>query len=311
MIGDVIMNKRWVRNLITVGIPTIIGSFSIIIASDFMKPYIGIFITLTIILMLTNIGFVFYYSSVDVNVEFENNKLKTLLNTVNKISRANSYICSSISEFTEPWAANINKMSKSIQNKGELKVDDWNLLKIYKEICISCRNMVKEFTGIDDNSKVSVGFISYYIHDDVEYVRMDAHSNPQTTRPGIFDIEEKLADCTYQYAKLIKRNDTEIYVLENNDEIQKHFDKKHPYTDLSKYSQYIAVPIFCSRNKILGILQIVTKNDYVILENKKDLQEFGEKYVIPYTDFILLAHKIQKSLFSKPADEEDNSEAKI
>lgn len=298
MIGGIFMNKKWIKNLTIGGIPTVIGAFSIIIATESIKPYVGILVTLTIILTIAHIILVVYYAKTESDVNSENIKLKGLLDNVNKISRANSYICSSMSEFVEPWTVSINKMSKDIMHKRTINQNDWNLNKIYKEICISCRNMIKEFTGIDDNSKVSVGFVSYYEVDNVKYVKMEAHSNPQTTRPGVFDVEETLADCIYQYAKLIKRNDTEIFALCNNEEIQKCFEKKHSYTDLSKYTQYIAVPIFCNRTNILGVLQIVTKYEYTILDSVIELKEFGEKYVIPYTDLMLLAHKIQKYLLS-------------
>lgn len=299
------MYKRWIKNLIIGGIPTIIGAFSIFITIDALRHYISIFVTLTIILMITHICFVIYYAKSDFNIESENAKLKSLLQKMIKISNANSYISSSIPEFAESWATTINKLSNDIKEKGQIKENDWNTLKIFKEICLNCRNMIKEFTRIDDNSKVSVGFISYYENDGTKFVKMEVHTNPQTTRPGIFDVEESLAECVYQYAKIIKRNDTEIYVLENNEEILRNFEKKHSYTDLSKYTQYIAVPIFCSRNKILGILQIVTKNGYIILNTKTELREFGEKYIIPYTDLILLAHKIQKFLYSKPFEGSD------
>lgn len=54
-----------------------------------------------------------------------------------------------------------------------------------------------------------------------------------------------------KYLSAIKNKTmTDIFLL---------FYRKTPETNLSKYSQYIAIPVICSRNKYLGVLQITTK----------------------------------------------------
>lgn len=88
------------------------------------------------------------------------------------------------------------------------------------------------------------------------------------------------------------------------------FYRKTPETNLSKYSQYIAIPVICSRNKYLGVLQITTKQF-------KRSNYNGQKYRNEITLVDLSEKrnlKIEKSTKSTISDEyikdlEDNIES--
>lgn len=160
--------------------------------------------------------------------------------------------------------------------------------------------MIKQFLQNVNDTDISVGFIKYYLDSNQECVKMISHSSPQTAKPDIFDVQELLTDCNYQYAKLIKDKKRSIFALENNDKIRQYFYKKHDTTDLSKYTQYIAIPILCSKNKILGVLQITTKYGCKIMETDVELVKFGETYITPFVELLVLVDKIQKGMFIKP-----------
>ena len=44
---------------------------------------------------------------------------------------------------------------------------------------------------------------------------MIAHSSPQTAKPDVYDKEELLQECMYQYAKMIREQKRTIFALEN------------------------------------------------------------------------------------------------
>lgn len=308
------MNKPIIRNLILIGIPTIISGIGIIMTQDFLSNFKSFFFYLTITLLLLFIGFVIYYAKLDKNEEIryseindknkdllnEIDNLKTTITSITNLLNTNNSIVTSFVSIIEPWTTNINKIANDIKSSGKANEKDWDYEKICTDICVGCKNAIKQFIIDAKDTDISVGFIKYYSNNSNDFVRMIAHSSPPTAKPDIYDIEESLADCNYQYAKLIKNRTRSIFVLENNAKIVQYFYKKHPETDLSKYTQYIAIPILCSKNKILGVLQITTKYGCKIMDTDIELEKFGETYVTPFVELLILVEKIQKGLFIKP-----------
>lgn len=310
------MDKPVVKNLILIGIPTIISGIGIIMTSDVFAEYKDFFIFLTIGLLIAFIVFVVFYAKLDkkeydkyVILEKHNRKLQNevndLMSTITSIKNllnTNNSIVTSFISIIDPWTLNINKIANDIKNSGKANEKDWDYEKICTDICIGCKNMIRQFIRIDNDTDVSVGFIKYYRDAEKEYVKMIAHSSSPTAKPDIFDVQELLSECNYQYARLIKSKTRSILALENNERIRQYFYKKHDDTNLSKYTQYIAIPILCSKNKNLGVLQVTTKYDCVIMETEVDLKKFGETYITPFIELIVLAEKIEKGIFIKPND---------
>lgn len=310
------MNRSVVKNLILIGIPTLISGIGIIMSSDIFKGYKDLFIFITLGLLITFIVFVIYYGKLDKKESDNHNELKneneklqesinSLMATITSIKNllnTNNSIVTSFVSIIEPWTSNINKIANDIKNRGKANEKDWDCEKICTDICIGCKNMIKQFSQINNDTDISVGFIKYYIVDGNEYIKMIAHSSPPTAKPDIFDVQELLSECNYQYARLIKSKTRSILALENNEKIKQCFYRKHDNTDLSKYSQYIAIPILCSKNKILGVLQVTAKYDCKIMETEVELKKFGEKYITPFVELLMLVEKIQKGIFITPND---------
>ena len=59
-------------------------------------------------------------------------------------------------------------------------------------------------------------------------------------------------------------------------------------SDLSKYTQYIAIPLYCKSGNLLGVFQIVTKYDYVIETDKQKMIQFINDMIIPFANLIVL-----------------------
>lgn len=294
------MNKPLIKNAILYGIPTIISAIGIIMALDKLKKYNYLFIFLTLLLLSIFFLSLLYYSKQEKSIQEEIDELKTTILTIRKVLGINSKTMGSIVKLLDSWNGDINKIANDILTKGFANEKDWNHDKIYNDICVCCKDSISEFTKLDDNTDISVSLIKCYYQNESEFVRMVAHSSPQTARPDIFDKEILLSDCNYYFGKLIKENNRDIKVLENNNKIQQYFYKPKPETDLSKYRQYIAMPIICSKNKILGILQVTTKYDYEIIPSKVDLMKFGENYLTPFVELLILTEKIEKGIFAKP-----------
>lgn len=294
------MNKPTVKNSILIGIPTLISALGIIMTLDILSTYKNLFIVSTFVLLIIFIIFIIYYGKQEEENSKENEKLKTTIESINKVLGINSKIVVSIVNLLENWNRDISKIANDIKKNGAANENDWDYEKICTDICISCKEAIIKFTQLDKDTDISVSFIKYYELGNNEFVKMIAHSSPQTAKPDIYDIEENLKDCMYQYARMIRDRNREIYVLENTEKIQQRFYKKKPETDLTKYSQYIAIPIICSKNKYLGIFQVTTKYNYIIMQSDVELKKFSETYLTPYVELLILVNKIEKGLFIKP-----------
>lgn len=294
------LNKPIIKNAILIGIPTIISAFGIIMTLDILDNYKNLFIISTVILLIIFISFLVYYGKQEDKTINENEKLKATISSINKVLGINSKIVVSFISLLENWNRDINKIANDIKKNGMANEKDWDYEKICTDICVSCKDSIIKFTEIDNDTDVSVSLIKYYNLDDNDYVKMVAHSSPQTAKPDVYDKEENLNECMYQYARMIRERNREIFVLESSEKIKQCFYKKKPETDLSKYSQYIAIPIICSKNKYLGILQITTKYNYTILNTEIELKKFSETYITPFVELLILVEKIEKGMFVKP-----------
>jgi len=210
------------------------------------------------------------------------------------------FTITAFSELSEKWAKNINSFANTVLIKQRISDKSWDRIKYFDTICLQCKNMIKQYCNNNDNSKISVGFVICKEINGEKIVHMISHSNPESTRPNACKKEEKLSESIYHHADLIRENNSDIEVAINNDEVQRIFKKITKNTDLSKYTQYIAIPVYCTSNKLLGIFQIVTKYDYIIEKDKIALLKFTEENILPFSNLIVLVDKINKGLYLNP-----------
>lgn len=123
------MNKPIIKNLILIGIPTIISAIGIIMTQDFLSIFKNFFFYLTIILLLLFIWFVIYYAKLDKNEEIKNNEihsknlylqkeidnLKMTITSITNLLNTNNSIVTSFVSIIEPWTTNINKIANDIK----------------------------------------------------------------------------------------------------------------------------------------------------------------------------------------------------
>lgn len=309
--------QLWFKNTILIGIPTLISAFGVFISITNNKVVKGIIITLIIILLILFAILVIVYSNMDDKKFKEINDLNaridqlvvkgadltTCLAHVENNYKTSIYTISSFSKMFELWSKNINSFASNAKNNGFVSDKAWDKIKIMDSICSECKQMITQYCNDYDQSKVSVGFISYRIDTDGnEWVHLISHSNSESMRPSACKEEEKLSDCLYHYGDLIKRKARDIEVATNNEEVLHIFREATNGCNLNKYTQYIAIPVYCSSNKLLGVFQVVAKYDYIIEDTKKDLIEFASRHIVPYSNLIVLVDKIYKGLYINPSE---------
>lgn len=307
--SSIFVNKG-IKNVIVMAVPvviTILATIATYLKNDTIK---GIITALMIVLALIYAVATYYYGKFSKNKLDEKNALiEELQQDVRHLKEKNkelenknivqSDIIATFQELSEEYANNINKIAKSIQEKGIVEVKNWDLQTLSDEICKACLKMLKSYTGFT-SADISVGFIKNYNNKaGKKCVKMIACSDPSSSRPHIYGVEEALENCVYYYKDIIEEANPDVVVIADKLKVQQLFKKKNRNTDISKYSQYVAVPIICSENKIQGILQVDIKNDKKIKETEAELMTFSKAYIMPYGNLLLLIHKIEKGLLAQ------------
>lgn len=308
-------DKTWFKNIILIGLPLIISVLGIVISISANQIVKGVIITIAIILLIVFVIMVVIFSKTEdkkshelmdlknnlAQKETRNLELSTLLAHVENNYKTSVYTINSFSKMFELWSKNINSFATNIKTNGVVSDKAWNKIKIMDSICSECKQMISQYCNDYDESKLSVGFISYRKDSDGrEWVHLISHSNSESTRPSACKEEEDLSHCLYHYGDLIKRKARDIEVAVNNDEILRIFHRATLECDLNKYEQYIAIPVYCTSNKLLGIFQIVTKYGYTIEDTHENMIKFASRHIVPYSNMIVLVDKIYKGLYISP-----------
>lgn len=302
--------KTWFKNTILITIPTIISTIGVIISlnNNIPKNVKTALMILIVLLMFILLFAVIFFSGQDDKIYGEYEKLNKEIEKIKVVTAhfENEYktSCSIITTFSmlfEDWSKNIYNFATQVLEKKSISDIAWDKIKYYDTVCLQCKNMILSYCNIIDISKISVGLILCSEDENGEkYIEMVSHSDPQSVRPSAYKHKERLIDSKYHYAQLIKEEYSGIEAVVNNDEILRTLNKTNIHTDLSKYTQYIAIPIYCTNNKLLGIFQVDTKYNCIIEQDRSELIEFANKKIIPFTNLIVLIDKINKGLYILP-----------
>lgn len=300
--------KTWFKNTILISIPTIISAFGIMISIFNNIIFITVSICIIIVLLIVLICSVVYYGNEEERIYDNMNKLQEKSEQLTSIlaHMENDYktVTSEVLAFSgmfEKWAGIINSFANNIKVNGYVSDKAWNKIKITDSICVSTKNMIQQYCNNFNNANISVGYISYTKdQNDEEWIHMVSHSSGMSLRPNACKCEVKLSECIYHYADLIRDKLSDIEIAMNNEEILRIFKKVSVTSDLSKYTQYIAIPLYCKSGKLLGIFQIVTKYGYIIETDRNKMREFVTDAIIPFSNMIILTDKIYKGLYINP-----------
>lgn len=305
--GKQFYQKTWFKNTLFISISTAISVIGILI-SIFSGSIKNVLICISIVLLFIQIYAIIRYGNEEDKIykqlqesELKNNSLTAILAHMENDYKTVTSEVSAFSEMAEKWASQINSFANNIKQYGSVSDKAWNKVKIIDSICIYTRSVIQQYCNNFDNSNISVGYISY--NKDIngeEWIHMICHSNPMSIRPNACRSKVKLSDCHYHYADLIREKLSDIEIAMNNEEILRIFNKVSISSDLGKYTQYIAIPLYCKSGNLLGVFQIVTKNGYIIENDRIKIQQFVTDTIIPFSNLIVLTDKIYKGLYISP-----------
>lgn len=191
----------------------------------------------------------------------------------------------------------INELSKNMLS-GMRTLDVWNFKKVCTGICSSIYDLLCERCKPCDDFTVNIFLDDITANGTKKNVTMIAHKGKYEKYPGKF--EEKMYYNKYSgfYAiKLFKSKSTDIKILTTKEEVNEKFvyvnEEDHP-----EYSQYVGIPIVCSGNKMICLLQICAFRNDKIADTKQDINRIIMTYIIPFTQFALMNYKVEKSFIS-------------
>ena len=300
--------KTWFKNTILISIPTIISALGVMISIFNNIIFITGSICLIAVLLIALICSVIHYGNEEDKIYDNMDKLKDkneqltsiLAHMENDYKTVTSEI-SAFSEMIEKWAGTINSFANNIKENGCVSDKAWNKIKITDAICVSTKNIIQQYCNNFNNANISVSYISYTMDkNNEEWIHMVSHSSGMSLRPNACKCEVKLSECIYHYADLIREKLSDIEIAMNNEEILRIFKNVSLTSDLSKYTQYIAIPLYCKSGKLLGIYQIVTQYGYIIETDRDKMRAFITDSIIPFSNMIILTDKIYKGLYINP-----------
>ncbi|MBO5338780.1 MAG: hypothetical protein J6A96_03680 [Clostridia bacterium] len=182
---------------------------------------------------------------------------------------------------------NTNKIYDLIKTKKEHSdIIDWDWLQAKgDEICLELFNLI-HFLKADINLTVNMMFKKKE-HNEDGYTMLSRKSDDSHTPKSYRHFISSEEASGFYYKKVMDNKPTKADILMNKKEIQKEFTA----TDVINYSQYIAIPIACKGNKIIGIIQIITYDDTVISRKKAELNKLCNDYFYMASTLMLLSNK--------------------
>lgn len=185
---------------------------------------------------------------------------------------------------------NTNRIYDLIQKRkshSDVAVWDW-LENKGDEVCSVIYNLIHNIYGRD--IKLTVNIMFKQKKDGQNGYRMlsrksDDNHTPQSYRT--FTPNEKAEG--FYYKTVIDGKSTQADILIDRTEIEKKFKDN----DAINYSQYIAVPIACKGNKIIGVIQILTYDNTIISNNREELKRLCNDYLYMASTLMLLSDKYE------------------
>lgn len=194
-----------------------------------------------------------------------------------------------------------NGVIHEIIDKSEANLDIWSFDKSCYWICKKMYDLLciigngKEFEVIynrlDEKEKPE------------KYVYVNAYANKDMERPSIYNIRRSIECDNYHDVELFKNNQAETEIIlgyEKIDEVFGHKTKEKRKINKKKYNQYVAIPIFCKDDKMIGLIEIVCFNKTAIAIIEPEIREIVSKYFRPYAFLALVLHKLEKALIARP-----------
>jgi len=296
--GDIkrFLNNPFVKSVL-LGILTLLigGMFSIMGTWDYKNDsfFIGKLIAL-VLLFVAYIVLLAYYSTKETN----SNKILSLYEKQNKTFEQ---IMSGLMNVCRKSAGGSNKVIKSIIKNKSADLELWNFNEASFWLC---KNIYDTLCEIGNGKEFEVVYDRLDESEKPEKnVYTNAYANKDMKPPSVYNKKRSISEHKYHDVELFRNNESETEVLLGSDEIDKYFEhenKDKRNKNRNKYNQYIAIPVFCNDDKMVGLFEIVCLNKTNLGTEEENIKEIVSRYFAPYAYFALLLNKLEKALIAQP-----------
>lgn len=196
-----------------------------------------------------------------------------------------------------------NKVIKSIINEKQANLELWS----FDEACFwVCQNVYDLLCKIGHGKDFEVVYdrLDESVKPERE-IYANSYANKDTKRPSIYGKKRSIQNDSYHDAELFKSNQADTEVIIGSEEIDKvfgHKTKDKRNRNKKKYNQYIAIPVFCNDEKMVGLFEIVCLNKTNLGDTEEEIREIISKYFVTYAFFMLVLHKLEKALVAQPQE---------
>lgn len=287
-------NKPIVKNIILSVLTLIIGGLCSALGSwNYTEKYFKIKFICLVLFSLLYIAMLIYYSTKEINLSKANEQLSKQNEAFNNAMAGIITICKQSS-------GSVNTIIHNIISDGKIDLNIWSFDIVCKQVCKEIYDLVCSLHG--KSKDFSVSYIK--LIEDTNTICMNSFANQNMQKPTIFNKSRKINDMSaYHDAELFQRGKSDFEILLNKEAIKDAFkfsNNENKEKNKKKYNQYIAVPVFCNDSKMIGLLEVMCLNKTVLANTEEELNEIISKYFVPYSNLILLLHKLEKSLLAMP-----------
>lgn len=295
--------KNTISLILTVGIGLIgsaLGNWNYREDKYFIIKLVGLIILAVLFMIFSILSY--KYDKMEGNAIQEKNEKIVILEQKNRELRKEIEVYEeshiAMAAIFEKSAQDINETANSIMNQKKITFNIWNFKKECKWICEKVLNIVEELSIKDGEYAVSIFQINPLAKGKSKGITMIAHSSKYGNTPDVYETSLTFRNNSDFFAvKLFKKCKHDIVVLIDKNEVNEKFvykdENNHP-----DYSQYIAMPIHCSGNEMLSLLQIVAFGEAKIGNTKAEIMDKLNKYIFPYTRLGLMMYKYEKGLLN-------------
>lgn len=255
---------------------------------DFIIKFISLIIIGIIYIIL-----LLHYSKNEANMIKVNN-------VITKENEAFTEIMKSLISIFRSSTEGVNVISKTITKKSKIDLNIWSFDKASMWICTAVHQTISKIAIKGDEFGVSYVKLLEENSNNKKIKTVGFHNNTSSA-PKVFDVIREVEDLHGYYdTKLFKKGDSAICTIDNPQKIFELFEYENREDKNGKYSQYIALPVFCNDKKMIGLLQVVSYKDSKIEINNEKLERIAKRYLISYVNFLAFLSKVEKGLLSMP-----------
>lgn len=299
MVMKTFLNRPIVKNLLMGSLTLIIGGICSSLGSwnaaeD--KYFIPKILSL-VISSVVYIAMLIFYTTGEVNYQ-------KMLRVIKQQNKAFEEAMVGIISICEQSSQKVNTIIHEIVENGKINLNIWNFDIGCRLICEKIYHLLCNLHG--ESKDFGVSYVKL-VEDGSEEVYMNAYFNQNLSEPSVHRKRRKINDKNgYHDVELFQTQKSDMEIVIGKENIQQLFNYKTNESrrkNKDKYNQYIAIPVFCSKDdggKMVGLLEIVCLNSTELAKTEEEIREIASKYFVPYTYIILLLHKLEKALVAKP-----------